>query len=89
VQALNMPIEMISFAATDGELRPLRFRYEDSQHKLHTVHIHEVMVSKELNYVGVQSYLYVCRAFIKEKEILFELRYTIKNHRWVLFRMLN
>ena len=89
MQALNMPIEMISVCAVDGEIRPLRFRYEDDYHKLHIVRVNEVMVAKELNYVGVQSYLYVCKAFINDREIMFELRYEVKTHRWVLFRMIN
>ena len=89
MQALNMPIEMISLASVDGELKPLRFRYEDSRHQLHTVHIKEILVTKEINFVGVQSYLFVCKAILRDKELLFELRYTIKNHRWVLFRMLS
>lgn len=89
MQALNMPIEMISLSSVDGQLRPLRFRYEDSSHKLHTVRISEVLVVKELNYVGIQSYLYLCKALLVDREIVFELRYTVKEHRWVFFRMMN
>ena len=87
-EALNQPIQMISVCDIDGEIRPLRFRFEDQTHHIITVTIQEVMVVKEINYVGIQSYLYICKAVIGSMLQLFELRYTIKSHRWVLFRMI-
>lgn len=83
-----MPVEMISVCDAEGQLRPLRFRFEDAAHRLHTVRVSEVVTSKEINYVGLQSYLYVCRALSQGREIVLELRYLVKAHRWVLFRML-
>ena len=89
MKALNLPVEMISLCAVDGVLRPLRFRYEGDGHQLQTVKVNEVLVAKELNYVGIQSYLFICKAFLNDKELIFELRYTVKTHCWVLFRMIN
>ncbi len=86
---MNQPIEMISFCTVNGELRPLRFRYEDETHRLHTVKIAEILVSKEIYYVGLQSYLFVCRAISDGQEKLFELRYNVKGHCWSLFRMIH
>ncbi len=89
MNALNLPIEMISICYADGQLRPLRFRYEDNNHSLFTVKIAEILVARELNYVGRQFYQYICKALSAKKEMLFELRYEVKNHRWTLFRFLN
>jgi hypothetical protein len=88
LKALNQPIEMISLCTVDGALRPLRFRYEDDGHCLQTIKVNEVLVAKELNYVGLQSYLFICKALSGNQEILFELRYTVKTHNWVLFRII-
>ena len=87
--ALNKPIQMICVCDVDGELRPLRFRFEDDEHCVHTVKVSEVLVAKELNYVGTQSFLYVCKALAGDREIMFELRYAVKAHKWVLFRYIN
>ncbi|NLF80235.1 MAG: hypothetical protein GX572_03475 [Clostridia bacterium] len=90
MSALNLPVEMISLCNDRGELKPLRFRYQDRRQQPHVVHVDEVLESKELNFVGVQVYQYLCRARLASgKEILFELRYTIKNHYWVLFRVID
>jgi len=89
MQPLNLPIEMISFCSIDGRLRPLRFRFEDSEHQLHTIHILEILSEKELIYVGRPGRQYLCRATVGHQEKVFELRYAVKDHRWLLFRMLS
>ena len=90
MSALNLPVEMISLCDDQGQLKPLRFRYKDERQQPHVVHVDQVLESKELNFVGVQVYQYLCRACLAGgKEILFELRYTVKNHCWVLFRVID
>lgn len=89
LKALNLPVEMISLCAADGKLYPLRFRYEDDGQRLQTVKVNKVLTAKEINYVGVQGLLFICKAFNGDQEILFELRYTVKTHNWVLFRIIS
>lgn len=89
VEALNLPVEMISLCGTDGLLRPLRFRYEDAAHMLRVVRIDEIIYHKETQQAGALALLFVCRARLGETERIFELRYTVREHRWALFRMLS
>ena len=84
---MNLPIEMICVCAADGELTPLRFRMEDEDHCLQTVVISQVLCCKPIQYVGIDAIQYLCKAVCEEKERLFELRYTLKNHAWSLFRV--
>ena len=82
----NWPIQVIVHCGTGGELLPLRFRYEDGAHCLHTVHIRQVTDSRRVEYVGIPAILYLCKAFVEGKEHLYELKYTIQTHKWVLCR---
>ncbi len=84
----NVEIDMISVCLADGSLQPLRFRYEDPAHQLHRVTITEILCCKEVQYVGIEALLYTCRCLDGPQERLFELRYTIRTHRWVIFRQL-
>lgn len=84
---MNVQIEMICVCAADGKLTPLRFRLEDETHCLQTVSIAQVLVSKPIQYAGIDAIQYLCKASIDGKERLFELRYTVKTHRWSLFRV--
>ncbi len=88
MEILNKPIEMISFCGTDGDLRPLRFRYEDDAHHTRVVRIGEILSTKLSTQVGLESYLFLCRAFMEGREQMFELRYGVKAHHWVLYRVL-
>lgn len=88
MEILNKPIEMISFCGTDGALRPIRFRYEDEGHHPRIVRIREILSTKESQQLGIQSFLYLCRAMMAGRDQLFELRYTVKSHSWVLYRVM-
>ena len=68
------------------QLQPLRFRFEDSEHQLHTVHITEIIDSRFVEYVGIETFVFLCKALLEGAEKLYELRYTVRTHRWTLFR---
>ena len=82
----NLPVEVISLCGTDGEIRPLRFRMEDEAHQLLRVDIDEVISVKPIQYVGIEAQIFLCKAMVKGKQWMFELKYTIRTHSWCLFR---
>lgn len=82
----ELPVQMIACCDTGGGLLPLRFRFEDAAHMLHTVRIREVMDRREGCYVGVQALFFLCRAQMEGQEKLYELKYTVHTHRWTLLR---
>ncbi|MBR2784096.1 MAG: hypothetical protein IKD93_07900 [Firmicutes bacterium] len=79
----NVPIEMISFCRGDGRLQPLRFRLADGT----VVRVSRVDETRKLEAAGVTALLYFCRAVVDGREQHFQLRYLVKTHRWVLFRL--
>ena len=84
---MNIQIEMISVCSADGQITPLRFRLEDEENCLRTVAISQVMCAKPIQYAGIDAIQYLCKAVLEERERIFELRYTIRTHRWCLFRV--
>lgn len=80
------PVDVISVCSAGGEICPLRFRMEDENHQLIRVDIEEVVSSKQIQYVGIEAQIFLCRAYVKGKSTLFELRYTIRSHNWCLMR---
>ena len=77
---------MISMCSASGEIRPLRLRLEDEQHQLLRIDIEEIISSKEVQYVGIEATVYLCRATVRDRKWLFELKYTIRSHTWSLLR---
>ena len=82
----NLPVEVISLCSANGEIRPLRFRMEDDAHQLLRVDIDEVISVKPIQYVGIEAQIFLCKAMVKGKQWMFELKYTIRTHSWCLFR---
>ena len=82
----NLPIQVLASCGANGEITPLRFRFEDGEHALHTVKIVEVVDSRAIEYVGIEAFCYLCKAECDGREKVYELRYTVRSHRWTLFR---
>lgn len=80
------PVDVISFCSAGGDIRPLRLRMEDEDHQLLRVDIDEVVSSREIQYVGIEAKVFLCRATVNDKPWLFELKYTIRSHSWCVMR---
>lgn len=80
------PVDVISMCSASGEIRPLRLRMEDEQHQLLRIDIEEILSTKDIQYLGIEATVYLCRATVRDKQWLFELKYTIRSHTWSLFR---
>ena len=80
------PVDVISVCSANGDIRPLRLQMEDENHQLLRVDIEEVISSKEIQYVGIEAHVFLCRAIVRGKPWLFELKYTIRSHCWCLLR---
>lgn len=80
------PVDVISLCSANGEIRPLRVRMEDEDHCLLRLDIDEVISSKKIQYVGIEATVFLCRATVEGKRWLFELKYTLRSHRWCFLR---
>lgn len=80
------PVDVICVYSANGDIRPLRFRMEDEEHQLLRVDIDEIISCREVQYVGIEAHIFLCRATVRGKKTLFELKYTIRNHSWCLLR---
>ena len=82
----NCPVDVISVCSADGSIRPLRLRMEDEEHQLLRIDIDEVISVKEIQYVGIEAHVFLCRATVREREWVFDLKYTIRTHCWCILR---
>lgn len=82
----NSAVDVISVCSADGEIRPLRLRMEDEEHQLLRIDIQEIVNMKPVQYAGIEAQIFLCKATVKGKEWMFELKYTIRSHNWRLMR---
>lgn len=86
MDALNLPVQVIVYCEAGGDMRPLRFQYEDDKHVVHTVQVDQITDSRKTNFVGMDAIHYICKGIDEGKEHMYELKYTVNTHKWVLFR---
>lgn len=86
VDSKMCPVDVISMCSANGDILPLRLRMEDEDHQLLRIDIEEVVSSKKIQYVGIEAHVFLCRANVRGKQWLFELKYTIRSHCWCLRR---
>lgn len=89
MNALNAPVEMIATCSPEGELRPARFRVRGKDGDMITVRIRRIRDREEIPLFGIESFRFVCTGLIADRERVFELRYNVRCHRWVLWRFLD
>lgn len=89
MNAINKPIEMISVCDPRGEIAPARFRLPAEDQSLTVVRIRRVEAVHKIDYVGIEMLQYICAALIGGRERRFELRYSVRAHRWVLHAFLD
>ena len=82
----NSPVDVISVCSANGDIRPLRLRLEDGEHQLLRIDIDEVISMKPVQFVGIEAQIFLCRAQVRDRQWLFELKYTIRTHSWCWLR---
>ena len=82
------PVDVISVCNADGTITPLRLQLEDEHRQLLRINIQEVVSVKEIEHVGVEGHIFLCKARVHDKQWVFELKYTFRSHSWRLTRML-
>ena len=65
------PVDVIAMCSASGEIRPLRVRMEDEEHQLMRVDIEEIVNIRQVQYVGIEATVYLCRATVRQKRWLF------------------
>lgn len=85
---LNIPIQLISSCSTMGDFTPLKFRFEDETHNVITVDISDILSAREQKINGIHELIYTCCAYINGASQLFELKYNVNTHKWIIFRTL-
>ena len=78
------PVDVISVCSTEGEIRPLRLRFEDESRQTLRINVEEILSVREIHHVGAEAQVYTCRARLWDRPWVFELKYSIRNHSWTI-----
>jgi hypothetical protein len=87
VEQLAKPIDVICVCDAGGAIRPLRIRMEDESKEMIRVDIDEILETSFDRRYGAESIFFLCRAFIRGRPRVMEIKYSIRSHCWsILWR---
>ena len=84
-----LPVDVISVCSAEGEIKPLRLRFENQDREKIRVDIEEIVKPREITYTGVEAHIFLCRGRMEGRELLFELKYAFRSHSWCLLQRLH
>lgn len=80
------PIEAITWTSKQGDVRPIRFQWEHAQ-KRQVVKIDRILKVERTKKAGESALVFTCESVIAQEQRLYELRYTLSNCTWVLYKI--
>lgn len=78
------PVDVISLCSADGEIRPLRMRMQGENQQSIRIDIQQILCIQNVNHLGAEAHIYLCRGVIDMLECTIQLKYTIRTHTWTL-----
>ncbi|MCK8061177.1 MULTISPECIES: hypothetical protein [unclassified Fusibacter] len=79
------PIDAISWSNKNGDIRPLRFKFEDEDFS-EIVRVDRIVKIEKTQRAGENAFVFTCESAIAGIRRLYELRYTLSNCTWVLYK---
>ena len=82
-------VDVIGVFQSDGNIHPLRMQFMDENRQMIRVNIESVIRCEHVTVVGAEAMIYICRANLWGQKCVFELKYSIRCHKWTLLRRLH
>ena len=87
---VDIPIEMMVYVDTDGEMTPRRLRYEKEGGEKIIISFapEDTIARSDCNYVGIKEKKYICSTVADGIRTTLEIRYRVADQTWRIYRFL-
>lgn len=86
MKIIAQPIDTITWSKKNGEVRPLKFKWE-SDELSEVIKVDRIIKVEKTQRAGDHAYVYTCESTIKGIRRLYELRYSLASCIWVLYKI--
>lgn len=80
----NIPVDVNATFNTQGKIKPLYVRLEDSEHALHTYKIQSIEFYREERFAGTTALLFGCYILVHDRLKMIKIKYNPKANQWIL-----
>ena len=87
---VDIPVEMMVYVDTDGEMTPRRLRYEKEGGEKIIISFapEDTIARSDCNYVGIKEKKYICSTVADGIRTTLEIRYRVADQTWRIYRFL-
>ena len=86
LKVVAKPIEVVAWFDKIGTVHPVRFRIMQNE-AITTVIIDKIINQIEERFAGNYMLVFTCQSLINDKEKIYEIKYEIATHKWILFKI--
>ncbi|SHJ59671.1 hypothetical protein SAMN05444373_10844 [Thermoclostridium caenicola] len=87
MKVLMKSVDMICLSSREGEIRPLKFRIQESNGEFRIVKIDRVISKKEEKTAGNRMLVFTVQSVMDGVERIYEMKYEIQTTRWYLYKL--
>ena len=87
---VDIPVEMMVYVDTDGEMTPRHLRYEKEggERILISFARNDTIARGEYNFVGIKEKQFICSTIVEGIRTTMEIRYRVADQKWRIHRFL-
>ena len=83
MKVVSKPIDVIAYGNKDGIIEPIRIRLDDNK----VIKIERILAREMEMLCGNYMEKFTCISTINKLEKIFEIKYELKTHKWILFKI--
>lgn len=87
MKIVKKPIEVISYCDMQGNIKPMKFRFQDDDNCWINVKVDKIMKRDIEKLAGYKMLVYTCVSNIEGVQKIYELKCEIDSSKWLLFKI--
>ncbi len=87
MKVVAKPIEVVTWTDTEGNIHPIRFRYQNNEEEYVVIKINRVLYTSLEKLCGNPMMIYRCITTTGGAERVFEIKYALNTCKWMLFKI--
>lgn len=87
MKVLMKSVDMICLSSSEGDITPLKFRFQESGGESRIVKIDRIISRKEEKIAGNRMLVFTVQSLMDGIERVFEMKYEIQSFKWYLYKL--
>lgn len=87
MKVLMKSVDMICLSSSQGNITPLKFRFQEGDEEPRIIKIDRILDKKEEKLAGNRMLIYTVQSTLDGIERVFEMKYEIQTFKWYLYKL--